>query len=94
MELVFDTASPQAGQFLLAFATRVFRKEKADAVLAWCLPHSFPYSAYRKSGYYPLPEKFRPQHLFFGARSLNEKNKGTIEQLKNWYISYSDSDTV
>ena len=94
MELIYDESHPKSGIFLLEHASKVFKKEKVDAVLAWCLPHSYNYHCFRKSGYYNLPIKFRPQHLFLGVRLLNESNKNTIQDLKNWYISYSDSDTV
>ena len=94
MELIYEPASLKSGVTLLKYASRIFKKEKTDAVLAWCFTHSFNYAAFRKAGYYNLPEKFRPQHLFLGVRAFSEKNKSLIEDVKNWYISYSDSDTV
>ncbi len=94
MELIYDDTVQQAGDLLLKYAAQIFKKEKIDAALAWCFPHSFNYKSFRRSGYFNLPEKFRPQHLFFGVRSFNESNNKLIEHPENWYISYSDSDTV
>lgn len=95
MELIYEESpANNVGSTLLKYSTTVFKKEKTDAVLAWCFRHSFNYPAFRKSGYFNLPEKFRPQHLFLGVRALTDRNKQTIENIKNWYISYSDSDTV
>lgn len=94
MELIYDDSFPEAGRLLLKYASTVFKAERADAVLAWCFAHSFNYHSYKRSGYFNLPVKFRPQHLFLGVRSFNTADSKLIENVKNWYISYSDSDTV
>lgn len=95
MELVYNHQEhAAAGIKLLQFATSIFKREKTDAVLAWCFDHSFNYAAYKKAGYFSLPVRFRPQHLFLGVRAFDEQHKSLIENMKNWYISYSDSDTV
>lgn len=95
MELIFDSSlQTNPGVTLLKFATRIFKQEKTDAVLAWSFSHSFNYKSFTRSGYFNLPIKLRPQHLFLGVRAFNETNRNLIEGIKNWYISYSDSDTV
>jgi hypothetical protein len=94
MELLYHKSGEDVGAELLKYAGRLFKSVKTDAVLSWCFRHSFNYTAYRKAGYYSLPVKFRPQHLFLGAKILNEKYNDLIADEKNWYISYSDSDTV
>ena len=95
MELIFEPSKAiNTGVALLKYASSVFKREKADAVLAWCFAHSFNYEAYKNAGYFKLPEKFRPQRLFLGVKAFSELNKRTIEDVKSWYISYSDSDTV
>lgn len=94
MELIYDDSVPASGRLLLKYASRIFNAEKVDVVLAWCFAHSFNYRTYKKSGYFSLPVRFRPQHLFLGVRSFNSTNSKMIEDFKNWYISYSDSDTV
>ncbi len=94
MELIFDETLQQTGNLLLKYAIEIFKSQKVDAILAWCFPHSFNYDCFKKSGFYNLPVKFRPQHLFLGVRCFNQLNKNLVEDPTNWYISYSDSDTV
>ncbi|MEP7106631.1 MAG: hypothetical protein ABI760_01590 [Ferruginibacter sp.] len=84
----------KAGRALLKYATQILKKEKAYTVFALSFQHSFNYKCFRRSGYFNLPVKFRPPHLFLGVRSFKEFNKKLIEERKNWYIGYSDSDTV
>ena len=94
MELIYEEAFAEVGVMLLKYATKVFKTENVDTALAWCFPHSFNYKSFTQSGYFNLPIKFRPQHLFLGVRALNDQEKNFIENYTNWYISYSDSDTV
>jgi hypothetical protein len=94
LELIYQPGFAKAGNLLLDYATTFFKKQKTDAILAWCFRHSLNYDRYKKSGYFNLPEKLRPQHLFLGVRSFNHNNQHFTENKKNWYISYSDSDTV
>lgn len=95
MELIFDPKNETAPKYLLKFCSVTLRRNKADLILAWCFNHSFNYNAIRRSGYYRFPEKLRPQKLGFITKALNNnENKNEINNIKNWYISYSDSDTV
>ncbi|MEO6681658.1 MAG: GNAT family N-acetyltransferase [Ginsengibacter sp.] len=94
MELLFDPESKQAGKELLRFSTRILKKNKADVILAWCYTHSFNYPVFKKAGYYNFPEKIRPQKLGVIVKVLKSKFENDILKIKNWYISYSDSDTV
>ena len=94
MELLYDPKNEKAGKDLLKFCSRTLKKNNADLVLAWCFDHSFNYTCIRRNGYYKFPEKFRPQKLGFITKILNSKNTKDIYNIKNWYISYSDSDTV
>ncbi|MEO6671546.1 MAG: GNAT family N-acetyltransferase [Ferruginibacter sp.] len=94
MELVFDPAKINLGKQLLKFANGLCKKNKVDVVLAWSIPGCFNYAAYKGSGYYNLPEKLRPQKLYLGARSFDESLAPMLSNIKNWYISYSDSDTA
>ncbi|HEX8654756.1 MAG TPA: GNAT family N-acetyltransferase [Allosphingosinicella sp.] len=78
---------------LIAAALRELQASRADAALAWCLPGSPNYAAYRKAGFYPLPEPLRPIVINFGARALAAP-AAAVENVRGWYISYLDSDTV
>ena len=94
MELIYNLEHPHAAKQLLQYAVTAIIKEKADCILSWCLDHSPNASVYKKEFFISLPEKFRPIELHFGARSFNDSLKALIHNRKNWYLSYSDSDTV
>jgi len=94
MELLFDPEDQNAGKQLLDFSSEVLKKNRADVILAWCFPHSFNYFCHRKKGFYPFPEKLRPQKLGMIVKNLNSRHADDIYNVKNWYFSYSDSDTV
>ena len=78
---------------LIAASLRQMRAAQADLAFAWCLPWSPNYRAYRKAGFYPLPESVRPIAIQFGARALRAP-AGAVQDARSWYISYLDSDTV
>lgn len=94
MDVVFLPEDTWTAKKLLKFANNTFRQENVDAALAWSIPGAFNYNCYKKRGYFWLPEKLRPQKLFLGARGFIMQDKDAVEDKANWYISYSDSDTV
>ncbi|MFT3978950.1 MAG: GNAT family N-acetyltransferase [Ferruginibacter sp.] len=94
MELIYDGADGKIGKALLKYAHKICRTNRTDVILAWAFENSFNFKAYKKTGYYHLPIKLRPQHLFLGVKSLAGNNQDLINNINNWYISYSDSDTV
>jgi len=94
MELLYDLKEAKAGVLLLNYATSMIKKENADCILSWCLEHSPNYGIYKKSFFINLPEKYRPIELHFGARVFQEKCKSVVSKRENWFLSYSDSDTV
>lgn len=94
MELVYDPAFKEIGNELLRNAAHNMRKQKADVILSWCFSHSPNFGAYKRNGFLNLPEKLRPIELHFGARSFDESLDDIIHNRSDWYLSYSDSDTV
>jgi len=94
MELIYDKSQPKAGSQLLKYAITEIKKQKADCILSWCLEHSPNFKTYKSSFFINMPEKFRPIELHFGATALREDLKTLIYNRENWFISYSDSDTV
>lgn len=66
----------------------------AEVALAWCLPSSPNYRAYRAAGFLPFPDRFRPIEIHHGSwvDPLDETLKA--RQTAEWYLSYLDSDTV
>jgi len=93
MELMYFPEYQDVGKQLLNYATHQMNKAGADCILAWCLEHSTNYSAYTTNGYMTLPEKIRPIELHFGCRSFGGDTT-LLGDRTNWYLSYSDSDTV
>lgn len=94
MELIYDPEKPEIGKLLLSSAVQAIKDLKADCILSWCMEHSPNYSVFRNNLFFNLPEKFRPIELHFGVRAFDDKIKETVMERKNWYLSYSDSDTV
>lgn len=94
MELIYDLDFPKIGQSLLKEAIGHMKKEGCDCVLSWCFEHSPNYDAFHKELFFKMPQKLRPIELHFGVRSFNQGLNAIISERKNWYISYSDSDTV
>jgi hypothetical protein len=94
MEMIYHLDRPEAANLLLRYAVNEIRKEKADCILSWCMAHSPNFTIFRKSKFFKLPEKLRPIELHFGVRAFQENIKETVYNRKNWYLSYSDSDTV
>lgn len=78
---------------LIAEMVYRMRGEGAECALAWCLPWSPNYQAFRRAGFLPFPARFRPILLNFGARAIAARSL-ILEDRRNWYISYLDSDTA
>ncbi|MEW5423400.1 GNAT family N-acetyltransferase [Amorphus sp. 3PC139-8] len=68
-------------------------EEQCDLALAWAFPWSPNYKALRKVGFFPLPERVRPISIWFGAKPLSAQ-AALVNDTRNWYLSYLDSDTV
>lgn len=94
MELIYDLEVPQSGEELMKYAINEIKKENADCVLSWCMQHSPNASVFSKEFFITMPEKFRPIELHFGVRCFKESLSNIVNDRKNWYLSYSDSDTV
>lgn len=80
-------------QQLITAGLTSMKMSGADVALAWCLPGSPNYRAYRKAGFYPFPSKLRPIAINFGARPLHG-DAAVVTVKSSWYLSYLDSDTV
>ncbi|MBF6652510.1 hypothetical protein C3B47_06330 [Flavobacterium columnare] len=94
MEMLYDLNKKEVGKQLLKYAINKIKEENADCILTWCLEHSPNYCVYKKASFFNLPERFRPIELHFGVRTFMEKLREVVNERSNWYISYSDSDTV
>lgn len=94
MEMIYDLKHPKASSQLLEYAISEIKKEQADCILSWCLDHSPSAGIYKKHFFVRMPEKFRPIELHFGVRSFQKQWDAITTKRENWYLSYSDSDTV
>lgn len=69
------------------------RDRGVELALAWAYPWSPNYSALRRSGFLPLPERIRPIRIWFGGCAMSQRSANALDP-KKWYMSYLDSDTV
>jgi GNAT superfamily N-acetyltransferase len=93
MELLHRPAATLAASLLLARCVAEAARQGADAILAWCLPHSPNIGSYRLNGFITLPRPMRSIELHFGARAF-EPSAALVGDRASWYVSYLDSDTV
>ena len=94
MELMCLPGRSDLARGLLADTLRDMADAGCDGALAWCFRHSPYRRAFLRHGFVPLPERVRPIELHFGFRPLSTSSQDVLSQRANWYISYSDSDTV
>lgn len=94
MELIYDPEHKGAGTALLKAAVKGIKKQNADCILSWCFEHADSYKKYQKRGFIKLPDRLRPIKIYFAVIATELGLKETVEDKENWYISYSDSDTV
>ncbi len=94
MELIYDLTEPRAAKLLLNYAINEVKRNNADCLLTWCFKHSPNYSVFSNSFFMKIPEKLKFIELHFGVKVLNEGIANCVKRRENWYLSYSDSDTV
>jgi hypothetical protein len=94
MELMCIADRQDCAGWLLADAVHDMSNDSCDGVLAWCLEHSPYYDKYLKQIFLPMPTRLRPIELHFGGRQLSGEPIEMLKDRKQWYLSYSDSDTV
>lgn len=91
MDIICNPDNKLAAEILLKKTTLEMINQRTDVILAWIPANHFLYSIYKKNKFIKLPRKLQPIKLFFGYKT----NNSNIE-IKNsdFFISYSDSDTV
>lgn len=67
-------------------------REGAELALAWGAAQSPMSSIYSAAGYSTFPERFRTNEIHFGARIFTDAPAPRTGE--DWFVSYSDSDTV
>lgn len=93
MEYIAFPEDTEAGEALFQYALNDFISQGSDVVLAWCFDFSPNYAVHKNKGFRRLPERIRPIELHFGYANFNTDEK-ILSTRENWYLSYSDSDTV
>lgn len=94
MELIYNPIFPEIGKDLLKFAKNDLFVNKIDVCLAWCFKHSESFKIFRSQYFFIMPKILRPIELHFGYKKLVTEDDNCLDSLKNWYLSYADSDTV
>ncbi len=94
MELIYDLDNQKVGEELIKNAVNEIINQGADCILSWCLDHSPNFKIFKKYGFYNMPEKLKPIELHFGACTFEDTLRPVVRKRENWYLSYSDSDTV
>lgn len=94
MEFVHHPDHAKGGAMILRQAAYELARQECDAILAWSFAHSPNYGAYRTCNFLPFPERLRPVEGHMAANAFEEGNAELVLDRKNWFISYSDLDTV
>lgn len=94
MELMCLPEHEGLASSLLTDAVGDMRDDGCHGVLAWCFKHSPYYRNFFSRGFLPLPARIRPVELHFTVLPLSESVSASIVSRQEWYLSYSDSDTV
>jgi hypothetical protein len=94
MELLHKPNDLKAGRAVLAACLSEMSVANVDAVLAWNTRHSPNAPVFRSAGFLPLPEWLRPFNFYWGVRSFDPSLDAMLQDRRNWYISYLDSDTT
>lgn len=89
MDLICNPDHKLAAEILLKQTTLEMINQKVDVILAWIPNNHFLFKSYKKTKFIKLPQSFQPIKLFFGYKNNLIKIKKT-----DFFISYSDSDTV
>jgi hypothetical protein len=94
VELLHHPDDAAAGCAVLSKALMELEKAKCDVSIAWNLTSSPNAASFSALGFFSLPTAMRPVNLHWGVRSFNEEVRDAVTERRNWYISYTDSDTV
>lgn len=94
MEMMCLPGRADVAKSLLADAVADMAALGCDGVLAWCFSHSPNYREYLRQLFLPLPVRLRPVEMHFAFLPLLSSTPSVVGDRSQWYLSYSDSDTV
>jgi len=92
MDIICNPDHKLASEILLKKTTLEIINQQADIILAWIPYNHFLFESYKKSKFIKLPRKLQPIKLFFGYKT--KENSNIRIEKTDFFISYSDSDTV
>ncbi len=91
MELIHRRNKPEIPKALLKSISNIAKKANAEISLCWCRKSYPNHAAFTSANYFNLPEWLRPIELHTGFKPYKKDLKVRRD---DFYISYSDSDTV
>ena len=84
---VFDMAS------MIETIVAHYSDQRPEVAFAWAIKGSPVHMAFRKGGFFDLPDRFRPISINFGAGGAGG-DVSCVPDRVGWHLSYLDSDTV
>lgn len=94
MELIYEPGLHDVGKKLLDIALSDITVKGGELSLALNFSHSPNHQAFKRAGYFKMPEVFNPLKIYFGIKPLKEDEKNQVSSLNNWYLSFLDADTI
>lgn len=91
-KVIADLGGPSLQALLMSELGRMASRGVVIAFV-WSFPWTPNYSALRKAGFMPLPERLRPIKIWFGS-TLKTTQADRANRAGQWYLSYLESDTV
>jgi hypothetical protein len=94
MDMLVEPTHLSALFFLLKRLTTCCARNNFDAI-SMVVPSHHPYSFWAAcAGFLPVPRRFFPQEIYFGAYPHSDDLKALITDPKSWYISWADGDSL
>lgn len=94
MDLIYEPQRHKIGHTLLGYAVNDMHEQGAEMILAYNFQHSPNHTPFRTNHFFYLPERYRPFEFYFGTKNLALANNFKARVAQNWYISFSDLDTI
>lgn len=94
LDVLFRPGSNRAGRQVVSSLNELTKNAGADFLMAWSVRSSPTAKLLCSRGYVPMPDRFRPIHLYFGYKNLGESSLTPSPIGGEWNISLLNSDTV
>ncbi|GAA4412940.1 hypothetical protein GCM10011450_24260 [Advenella faeciporci] len=91
MDVICNPNHRSAAEVLLKQTVIEMINQKIDVILGWIPDNHFLFESYKKTKFIKLSRKLQPIKLFFGYKT---NNKNIEIKNSDFFITYSDSDTV